>query len=161
MARLLLVLALCLLPAIVSAARPERNPFVVQGRVYCDTCRAGFETTKTVHIAGAKVRVECRDRKSMDLVYSKEGSTDSRGSYSIFVNEDHEDQLCDAVLVSSPRKDCSTPSEGREHARVVLTHSNGIASGSRYANAMGFMKDEAEPGCTEILQQYQAYENED
>uniref|UniRef100_A0A2P2IP64 Pollen-specific protein C13 n=1 Tax=Rhizophora mucronata TaxID=61149 RepID=A0A2P2IP64_RHIMU len=162
MARLLSVLvALCVLPAIVSAARPEKNPFVVQGRVYCDTCRAGFETSKTSDIAGAKVRLECRDRKTMDIVFSKEGTTDSKGLYNIFVDEEHDDQLCDAVLVSSPQKDCSIPSAGRERARLVLTRFNGIASDSRYANAMGFMKDEAEPGCTEILQQYQAYENED
>jgi hypothetical protein len=52
MARVLLLLALCVLPALVRAARPARNPFVVQGSVYCDTCLAGFETSKTTNIAG-------------------------------------------------------------------------------------------------------------
>ena len=52
MARMLLLLALCVLPALVRAARPARNPFVVQGSVYCDTCLAGFETSKTTNIAG-------------------------------------------------------------------------------------------------------------
>jgi len=52
MARVFMLLALCVLPALVSAARPGRNPFSVQGLVYCDTCLAGFETPKTTYIAG-------------------------------------------------------------------------------------------------------------
>ncbi|KAF3445776.1 hypothetical protein FNV43_RR10953 [Rhamnella rubrinervis] len=31
------------------------------------------------------------------------GKTDSTGTYKISINEDHENQLCDALLVSSPR----------------------------------------------------------
>lgn len=48
MARLVLFFALCVLPALTSAA----NPFLVRGRVYCDTCRAGFETEATPGIPG-------------------------------------------------------------------------------------------------------------
>ncbi|OAY23327.1 protein DOWNSTREAM OF FLC [Manihot esculenta] len=158
MARTLLLLALVVLPALVSAARPARNPFELEGRVYCDTCRAGYETAKTTYIAGAKVRVECKDRKTMDLVYSKEGTTDSTGTYKIYIDEDHQDQLCDAMLIRSPIKDCNSPSSGRDRARVILTGYNGIASNKRFANAMGFMKDEAISGCTELLRQYQEYE---
>lgn len=110
-------------------------------------------------VAGAKVRVECKDRKTMDLLYSKEGTTDSTGTYKIYVNEDHEDQLCDAMLVSSPQSDCKSPSAGRDRARVILTRYNGIASDNRFANAMGFMKEEPMSGCTELLRQYQEYED--
>lgn len=91
----------------------------------------------------------------MQLVYSKEGTTDSCGTYNMFINEDHEDQLCDAMLVSSPQHDCATVSPGRERTRVILTRYNGIASDNRFANAMGFMKDKALSGCAEILKQYQ------
>lgn len=52
MGRLMLLVALCVLPALVSAGRPVSQPFVLQGRVYCDTCRAGFETSATTYIAG-------------------------------------------------------------------------------------------------------------
>ncbi|KAL3592345.1 hypothetical protein D5086_010985 [Populus alba] len=159
MARVLLLLALCVLPALVRAARPARNPFVVQGSVYCDTCLAGFETSKTTHIAGAKVRLECKDRKTQDLVYSKEGTTDSTGKYTITVDEDHEDQICDCMLVSSPRKDCRSPSAGRDRARVILTNDNGLVSTTRYANAMGFMAAQPMSGCTELLRLYQEYED--
>ncbi|XP_038718602.1 protein DOWNSTREAM OF FLC-like [Tripterygium wilfordii] len=159
MARALLLFALFVLPALVTAARPTRNPFAVEGCVYCDTCRAGFETPKTTYIAGATVRVECKDRKSLDLVYSKQGKTDSTGTYKIFVTEDHADQICDAMVVHSPQHDCKTPAAGRDRARVVLTRNNGIASDNRFANAMGFVKDEAVSGCTELLQQYQEFDN--
>lgn len=52
MARTLLLIALCVLPALVSAVRPNTKPFSVEGRVYCDTCQAGFETPATTYIAG-------------------------------------------------------------------------------------------------------------
>nr|ABK92993.1 unknown [Populus trichocarpa] len=159
MARVFMLLALCVLPALVSAARPGRNTFSVQGLVYCDTCLAGFETPKTTYIAGSKVKVECRDRKTQDLVYSKEGTTDSTGKYIITVDEDHKDQICDAMLVSSPRKDCSSPSAGRDRARVILTSYNGLVSTTRYANSMGFMAAQPMSGCTELLRSYQEFDN--
>lgn len=52
MARTMLILALCVLPALVSASRPMAKPFVLEGHVYCDTCRAGYETSATTPIAG-------------------------------------------------------------------------------------------------------------
>lgn len=88
-------------------------------------------------------------------VYSKEGTTDSTGTFSISVAEDHADQLCDAMLVSSPQHDCATASPGRDRTRVILTNYNGIASKDRFANAMGFMKEEAMSGCADVLKQYQ------
>ena len=152
MAKSVLMLALCvLLPALISAARPMSHPFLLQGRVYCDTCRAGFETSATTYIPRAKVRVECKDREQK-LMYTMDGMTDSTGTYNIHVNEDHGDETCDVVLVSSPLGDCKTADPGRDRARVVLTSYNGIVSDTRFANAMGFMKDEVMSGCTTLLQ---------
>ncbi|CAK7347104.1 unnamed protein product [Dovyalis caffra] len=159
MARVFLLLALCVLPALVSAARPGRAPFAVEGLVYCDTCLAGFETSKTTYIAGAKVRLECMDRKTQVLVYSKEETTDSTGKYTINVDEDHKDQICDCMLVSSPWKNCRAPSAGRDRARVILTNYNGLVSTTRYANSMGFMAAQPMSGCTELLRTYQEYED--
>lgn len=154
-AKVFLLLALCILPALVSGTRPSRNPFLIKGRVFCDTCRAGFETSACTSIPGARVRIECKLRDSLQLVYSVEGVTDSAGSYQLMVNEDHEDQLCYAMLVSSPQRNCATPSPGRDKASVMLTRSNGIASDTRYANAMGFMMDQPMSWCAQLLQQYQ------
>lgn len=159
MARLVYLFALLVVPAVVTAARPVGNPFIVEGRAFCDTCRAGFETSATTYLAGAKVRVECRDRNTLQLLYSIEGTTDSTGTYKILVVQDHADQLCDAVLVSSPRPDCAIVVPGRERARVILTRQNGIVSDNRFANAMGFLKNEALPECAQLLKKYQEYED--
>ncbi|PSS17411.1 Protein DOWNSTREAM OF FLC like [Actinidia chinensis var. chinensis] len=155
MARLMLVMALCVLPALVIATRPVANPLILEGQVYCDTCRAGFETSATTPIAGAKVRVECKDRKTEELLYTIDSTTDSTGKYKIVVREDHGDQLCDCNLVSSPQSDCATVDPGRDRARVILTRNNGMASNNRFANAMGFMRDQPMSGCHQLLQQYQ------
>ncbi|KAJ9183177.1 hypothetical protein P3X46_007079 [Hevea brasiliensis] len=61
MARSLLLLTFCILLVLVSAIHPTRNPIEIKGHVFYDTCHA----------------VECRDRKTMDLVYNKEGTIDS------------------------------------------------------------------------------------
>nr|CAD1826880.1 unnamed protein product [Ananas comosus var. bracteatus] len=62
---------------------PRAEPLRVQGRVFCDTCRAGFETPATTYLAGAKVRIECRARSTGIQTYNAEGSTDERGVYRI------------------------------------------------------------------------------
>ncbi|KAA3449623.1 hypothetical protein CXB51_010969 [Gossypium anomalum] len=155
MAKLLLFIALFVVPCLVSATRMVKNPLVVQGQVYCDHCRAGFETPKTRNMAGAKVKVVCSNRKTGDVVYEKEGHTDSTGQYKIAVSEDHLDEICDAVLVKSSQPECAEMSPGRERARVVLTNFNGISSNTRFANAMGFMANKAEAGCAEVMKVYQ------
>lgn len=50
--RVALLVFLCVLPAMVSAIRPAKNPFCLKGRVVCDPCRAGYETSAITHIAG-------------------------------------------------------------------------------------------------------------
>ncbi|KAE8714357.1 putative phosphoglycerate mutase [Hibiscus syriacus] len=160
MAKVLLFVALCVLPALVSATRMVKNPLVVQGLVYCDRCRAGFETPKSRCIPGATVKLMCSDRKTGKVVYEKEGYTDEAGKYEIAVPEDHWDQICDALLVKSSQPDCAIMTEGRERARVILTTYNGITSNIRYANAMGFMADEPEAGCAEMMKMYQEDEED-
>ena len=95
----------------------------------------------------------------MELLYSVEGKTDSSGTYHIMVSEDHNDQVCDAVLVSSPQNDCASVDPGRERARVILTRYNGIVSDDRFVNSMGFMKEQVLSGCTQLLKQYQEYDD--
>ncbi|XP_042475358.1 pollen-specific protein C13-like [Macadamia integrifolia] len=158
MARFLILFALCVLPALVSASRPVKNPFVVVGKVFCDTCRCGFETSATTYIHGAKVRVECKDRETLKVAYHVDGVTDTTGTYRITVADDHEDELCESVLISSPQTDCTAKTPGRDRSRVILTNNNGIISNIRNANAMGFTKDTALSGCTQLLKQYQEYD---
>lgn len=59
--KFLVLFAICVLPAFVSAtARPVKTPLTVCGKVYCDTCRAGFETTATTFIAGNRFNTYIR-----------------------------------------------------------------------------------------------------
>nr|AAF16869.1 allergen-like protein BRSn20 [Sambucus nigra] len=159
MARLILLVALSFLPLLTSA-RLIGNPFLLKGSVYCDTCRAGFETDATKYLHGARVRIECKDRDTLRLTYSDEAVTDSKGKYSVLVSDDHGDQMCDAILVSSPDPECAVPDKGRDRACVILTRSNGMTSDERFANAMGFLKNEPMAGCTQILQKYQLNEDD-
>ena len=51
--RILSVIAVVVLFALADTSASTKSPdYVVQGRVYCDTCRAGFETNVTEYIKG-------------------------------------------------------------------------------------------------------------
>lgn len=107
---------------------------------------------------GAKVRIECRARSTGIQTYNAEGSTDERGVYRIPVTGEHEHEICESVLVSSPHSGCAVALKGRERARVHLTRNNGIASETRFANSLGFEKDTPLPACGELLKQYEEYQ---
>ncbi|CAM8981606.1 hypothetical protein QQ045_028904 [Rhodiola kirilowii] len=154
MSKSLLFVALCVLPLIVGATRPLSNPLVVQGRVYCDTCRAGFLTSASTYIAGAKVRVECKSRDTLQLKYSRDATTDPNGTYKIPVTEDHENQICEVVLISSPQANCALIAPGADRARAILTTNNGIASNTRNVNSLAFVRESAQSGCAQVLQAY-------
>ncbi|XP_031486107.1 pollen-specific protein C13-like [Nymphaea colorata] len=147
--------ALALLCFLSALAIAHCEHFIVQGRVYCDTCRFGFETKASTYIPGAKVRVECKDRTTGQMTYSIEGITDETGTYKIPVEEDRPDEICEAILVSSPISDCKEFESGRERARILLTKDNGISNHVRFANSLGFIKDKPLPGCSELLKQYE------
>ncbi|GAB4847305.1 hypothetical protein Ancab_026349 [Ancistrocladus abbreviatus] len=151
---LLALVALSALAATGVANRPLPHQYTVEGKVYCDTCRCGFETSATVYIPGAKVRLECRGREDLRLMYSVNGETDSNGKFLIHVDEDHQEQICDVVLVSSPWGNCRTADPGRSSTRVIVTNNNGIRSYKRFANNMGFLRDHALPLCGELLKYY-------
>ncbi|GAB2224275.1 hypothetical protein Droror1_Dr00005027 [Drosera rotundifolia] len=141
--------------ASVCAARPAADPYSVEGRVYCDTCQAGFETSATTYIEGAKVRVDCTDRHTQELLYTAEGTTDSTGQFKILIREDQGDRVCDTILINSPQNDCKLADPGRDRSRVILNSNNGMISRRRFANSLGFVKDQPLAACAQVLQQYQ------
>lgn len=104
------------------------------------------------------MRVECRNRATSELSYTKEGVTSSDGKYKILIESDHHDEYCDAVLVKSSDPECSKPDAGRDRARVILTDNNGMNSNTRFANALGFLKKTPLASCSQILKQYQESE---
>ncbi|XLR31642.1 hypothetical protein HN51_051583 [Arachis hypogaea] len=132
----------------------NNNPFSVKGRVYCDPCRFSFESLATTYIAGAEVILQCKDRITNDIVFSKQSQTDSSGAYTINVDADFENQVCDVKLLSSSQDDCKEPALGRDQSRVILNRFNGIATNDRFVNNLGFMKNEALSGCADILRKY-------
>ncbi|XP_024017544.1 protein DOWNSTREAM OF FLC [Morus notabilis] len=162
MARLLLLFALCVLPALVGAHLPVGTPFHIIGRVYCDTCHAGFETTATYYIPGAKVRLDCLDRETLELRYSSHAVTDSTGTYNIKVEDDHEDQICECVLESSPIAACEMPDPGRSRASALLTrYMNGVVNNKHIVNNMGFLLEKPLAECEQVLKRYFPDDDED
>ncbi|CAL9090815.1 unnamed protein product [Musa textilis] len=109
----------------------------------------------------ANVRVECRSEATGTKTCSIDGTTDHTGTYNILVAADereHEHEICESMHISSPENGCKTTLQGRERARVFLSHNNGIASNTRYVNSLGFQKDTPLPACTELLKSYEQYE---
>ncbi|XP_065874790.1 protein DOWNSTREAM OF FLC [Euphorbia lathyris] len=147
--QLLLLVALSSLCAVSSGG--SGRPFYIRGRVYCDTCRCGFETNKTTYIPRAKVRIECEDRKTSQLKYSVAGKTDKTGTFIIKVEEDHKDEICYASLVGSPLSNCRTADPGRSRSQVILTRDNGAISDLHFANSLGFLRDQPLAGCAELV----------
>ncbi|XP_061336590.1 protein DOWNSTREAM OF FLC-like [Gastrolobium bilobum] len=150
---LLMALSLSILPLLLLPVATAQ--FHVKGSVYCDTCRAGFETNVTFYIEGARVGIRCQDRKTMDITFYTEGVTDSTGTYDIVIKNDQYDHICRSVLVSSPLPWCNTPDRGRDTSSIVLTHyENGVVNNLHYANAMGYLKDEPLTQCPGLLKYY-------
>ncbi|KAK4790984.1 hypothetical protein SAY86_031397 [Trapa natans] len=151
MARVLMLVAVCVLPAVVSAG----NTFWLDGRVYCDTCHFGFETPLSTYVEGARVMLECKDGVDMQDVYTAEAVTGPDGRWMMEVDEDHHDEFCTVRLLSSPQEGCNSADPGRSRASLILTRYNGMASNHHSANSMGFFRDEPLAGCEEIRALYQ------
>jgi hypothetical protein len=112
-------------------------------------------STSFFFTAGAKVRVDCKSKTTSEKPCSFEGHTDHTGAYNILVSDEHEHELCESVLVSSPDMSCAKAVAGRERAPVFFTNNNGVMSNVRMANALGFQKDVALSGCSQIMKMYE------
>ncbi|XP_051216779.1 pollen-specific protein C13 [Lolium perenne] len=128
--------------------------YVVQGRVYCDTCRAGFETNVTEYIKGAKVRLECRRYGNNVLERSIDGVTDETGTYKIDLKDSHVEDICEVVLIQSPLANCHEIQNLRDRAPVLLTRNVGISDNLRLANPLGYLKDVPLPVCPDLLKMF-------
>ncbi|KAF3441033.1 hypothetical protein FNV43_RR19319 [Rhamnella rubrinervis] len=154
MARLILLFALCVAPAPLVYGQP----FHIQGRVYCDTCRFGFETEAITHIEAATVELQCINRTNLQVMYSAKAKTDSKGTYDFVVEKDQQDQMCNCNLVHSPEEECREESPGRNKATALLTADNGVVNKFHKVNSMGFFKKQALPICKTLRAKYFASE---
>ncbi|CAN6166155.1 unnamed protein product [Urochloa humidicola] len=151
------LLATTVLAAAGVVAAVRQDDFFVEGSVYCDTCRAGFETNVTVPIAGARVRLECRHYMSASgaVERSAEGTTDAAGKYRVeLVDNRGAEEVCAVALVSSPMPGCAEKEAGRDRAQVELLRDAGLATTVRRANPLGFLRDQPLPNCGQILAAY-------
>ncbi|KAE8800977.1 group 11 grass pollen allergen F7-1 [Hordeum vulgare] len=158
MARCMPLLASLLLLALAGAASADKAPeggFLVTGRVYCDPCRAGFETNISKNVEGATVAMDCRPFGGGESKLKAEATTDKQGWYKIEIDQDHQDEICEVVLTKSPDPACAEIEEFRDRARVPLTSNNGMKQqGTRYANPIAFFPKQPRPECGGILQAY-------
>ncbi|RLN24922.1 pollen allergen Phl p 11 precursor [Panicum miliaceum] len=147
------VLAVAALAGVASAEKA--GGFVVTGRVYCDPCRAGFETNVSKSVPGATVEVVCRPFGSTKETLKAEATTDENGWYKLEIDQDHQEEICEAVLDKSSDPACAEIEEFRDRARVPLTSNNGIKQqGVRYANPIAFFRKDPLKDCGNILKKY-------
>jgi len=124
----------------------------------CDILIVAYQNCFLLAFIGAKVRVQCRTRATGAKTCNFDGVTDKTGTYKILVEDEHEHEICESVAVESPDSRCNKIVAGRERAQVFLTRNNGIASDTRYANALGFEKDTPLAFCAQLMKQYEEYE---
>ncbi|KAL1292404.1 hypothetical protein HN51_060850 [Arachis hypogaea] len=152
---IMVIAALCLMSVVGSAYGYDK--FFVEGKVYCDTCRIQFLTSVSEFLPGATVRLECKVAANETITYVKDVTTDAAGKYSIEVEGDHEEELCEVFLIDSPRQDCneikSEVANLETASRVSLTHKNGIVSAVREANPLGFLKAVPLAECPQIFKE--------
>ncbi|XP_009773994.1 pollen allergen Sal k 5.0101-like [Nicotiana sylvestris] len=150
------VVCLFSLIGITQAQAQAQAQFHVEGKVYCDFCRALFENRLSKPMAGAEVRLQCRNNTDDSVTLTVEGQTDKNGVYSLLVERDHEDEICEMILMKSSMEDCSEiPNEGhaKESARITITSNNGMAETTRHANPLFFVKKQAAPECAEVFKE--------
>ncbi|AQK91133.1 pollen allergen Phl p 11 precursor [Zea mays] len=150
------VLAVAAASSLAGVASAEKaGGFVVTGRVYCDPCRAGFETNVSRSVAGATVEVVCRHFGASKETLKAEATTDDSGWYKLEIDQDHQEEICEVVLARSPDPGCAEIEEFRDRARVPLTSNNGIKQqGVRYANPIAFFRKDPLKECGALLEKY-------
>lgn len=141
--------------SLTAGVKPSATGFVLTGKVYCDTCRSGFETTVTEYIEGAKVKLECKNATTHEVMLTMDGTTDASGTYTMDIKEDHDDEDCWVELVSSPKSNCKEMKKDRNSVQVMITENSGMSSNVRYANSLGFLRDQAMPICTKLMTEYE------
>ncbi|KAJ8532341.1 hypothetical protein K7X08_012264 [Anisodus acutangulus] len=159
---ILIASAVCLfslfgvIQAEAEAPTQTQAQFHVEGKVYCDSCRALFENKLSKPMLDAEVRLQCRNQTDDTVTLTVEGKTNERGVYSLPVEHDHEDEICEMILIKSTMDDCNDiPNEGhaKESARITLTNNNGMSETTRHANPLFFLKKEASSECDEVFKE--------
>ncbi|KAK7385282.1 hypothetical protein VNO78_30997 [Psophocarpus tetragonolobus] len=88
-----LLLLVCVVPTMVSAIRTHLEPFHVEGRIFRDPS-ADFDTSLSPYIA--EVTLQCKhSRHTKHIIYTKNVTTDSLGTFTVFLDAKIHKQNCD------------------------------------------------------------------
>ncbi|KAL0328010.1 UNVERIFIED_CONTAM: Pollen-specific protein C13 [Sesamum calycinum] len=63
---IILAATLCFL-SLVDVADSHAPKFIVEGKVYCEVCRANFTNRYSEPMAGAKVKLECKNEPAAEV----------------------------------------------------------------------------------------------
>jgi hypothetical protein len=74
--------------------------------------------------------------------------------YTIKLKGGHQEDICEVVLVESPRKDCAEVPVQSNRASILLAKDAGITDNMRFPNPLGFFKDAPLPVCGGVLKSY-------
>ncbi|KAE9456360.1 hypothetical protein C3L33_11727, partial [Rhododendron williamsianum] len=146
----LIASALCFL-AVAAATVPGDESFIVEGFVYCDGCRVLFYSGPGGKVGSADVELQCRDRENGTVTLTKAQKSDDGGYYSIYIDKDHQNDICEVRVVSSPIPECSEIVPEISRNRVNLAKESGIITNSRFVNPIGFVSKNAYPECHDVL----------
>ncbi|KAJ1441674.1 Allergen Ole e 1, conserved site [Sesbania bispinosa] len=130
--------------SVLARRAPTNNneKFFVEGKVYCDPCRFQFES-----------RLSHPLEDSSNVTYVKEVHTDVNGMYSIPVDGDHEEEICEAVVeATAANGECKDAMANRSD-RIVLTRNMGVSSLARYVNPLGFMTKAVDSQCPNVIKE--------
>uniref|UniRef100_A0A0E0KZW1 Uncharacterized protein n=1 Tax=Oryza punctata TaxID=4537 RepID=A0A0E0KZW1_ORYPU len=145
----LLLLLSALASGAGAVALPRPPGFTITGRVYC----AGFETKASHSIEGTTVLMKCRHFEMQQLHHKVEATVNEW-----YKMEDHQEKICEVVLLRSPKPECAKIERFRHRSRIALTDNNGIKQGSLwYANLIAFFRKDQLPNCGDILRSYDLY----
>ncbi|KAK4412817.1 Anther-specific protein LAT52 [Sesamum alatum] len=159
-AAIILAGALCFL-SLLDVATAHGPKFVVDGKVYCEVCRANFTNRFSWPMAGAKVKLECKNEVTEKVTYTLEGETNVYGEYKLTAEGDHGEDLCAVTLVKSSKADCAEIPDDKPAAEVTLTVNNGFHDELRHANPLTFTRKEALPECAVLFKELEDAQKED
>ncbi|KAL0301787.1 UNVERIFIED_CONTAM: Pollen-specific protein C13 [Sesamum radiatum] len=149
---IILAATLCFL-SLVDFVDSHAPKFIVEGKVYCEVCRANFTNRYSEPMAGAKVKLECKNEVTESVTYTLQGETNEKGVYTLTTEGDRGEDLCAVTLVKSSMADCAEIPDEKPAAEVTLTLNNGFHDEFRNANPLAFTRKEALPECAELFKE--------
>lgn len=85
--------------------------------------------------------------------FTTEGKTDGIGKYTLKVEGDHENDICEVTLVNSPKDDCKEVVPDMVNNRVICSKNVGMHNAVRFVNPLFYQKDKPIDGCAKLVEE--------